>query len=196
MKTRLLQVISFLLLLIANNVHAHKVNMFTYAEGEEIYVEGYFTDGKAAMNSEVMVYDSSGNELWKGNTDEEGQLSFPIPAQVDLRIVLRADQGHQTEYTLSMAEITGVEETESTSATGDHSEQSEITAGTSTAMNQKGLEHTVEKAVGKAIRPVMRSIDELKESKSLSDILGGIGFIFGIMGIFFYMKARKENNKD
>jgi len=45
--------------------------------------------------------------------------------------------------------------------------------------------------VGKAIMPLMRSISELKERSSFSDLIGGIGFIVGILGVFFYIKAKK-----
>jgi hypothetical protein len=49
----------------------------------------------------------------------------------------------------------------------------------------------VESAVGQAIRPLMREVSEMKERRGFSDIVGGIGFIFGIVGVFFYLKARK-----
>ena len=42
------------------------------------------------------------------------------------------------------------------------------------------------------MRPVMRNISEMREEKSLAEIVGGIGFIFGLMGIYFYLKARKD----
>jgi hypothetical protein len=37
----------------------------------------------------------------------------------------------------------------------------------------------------------VREIDELKERRGVSDIIGGIGIIMGVGGLFLYLKARK-----
>jgi hypothetical protein len=54
----------------------------------------------------------------------------------------------------------------------------------------------VQKAVGQSLRPVMRALDELKQRRTISDILGGIGIIMGIGGLFLYLKARKLIDND
>ncbi len=45
--------------------------------------------------------------------------------------------------------------------------------------------------LSKELVPIKRDIAELKEPKiDFRDILGGIGYIFGIMGIILYFKSR------
>jgi hypothetical protein len=48
------------------------------------------------------------------------------------------------------------------------------------------------KAVAEGVLPLAREISELKERRGFSDIVGGIGFIVGILGIVAYLKARQE----
>ncbi len=168
-------------------VLAHKVNMFAYPEGEEIFVEGYFTDGIKPMGADVAVYDSSGAELLRGKTNDEGQFQFAIPKNDDLRIVMNTGEGHQTEYVVSGDEIAG--------SAGNDDQAGPSIMDSNPAAESPVSNAEVRKAVGEAIRPVMRSISELKEQRTFSDIVGGIGFIFGVIGVFFYIKARQMSGK-
>ena len=173
---------------------AHKVNMFAYPDGNEVFIEGYFSDGKKPKNSEVKVYDSAGKELLSGLTNEEGQFSFVIPKDDDLRITLNAGEGHRTEYTLSRAEIAGEVKNAEEIAKDAKSEGSVSGHPADGGVASPELQAMIRKAVGESIRPVMRELSELTAKSNFSDILGGIGFIFGIIGVFFYVKARKIMN--
>src|SRR3989304_9531554 len=97
----------FISLVFIPNTYAHKVQMFAYPEGDTVFVEGYFADGKKPKKSEVMVYDTEGKVLFNGVTDDEGKLSFKIPRKTDLRITLNAGMGHKAEYTLPASELGG-----------------------------------------------------------------------------------------
>ena len=41
------------LLTVTPVAEAHKVNMFAYVEGNDIFIEGYFSDGRKAINAAV-----------------------------------------------------------------------------------------------------------------------------------------------
>lgn len=185
----LISLITVFLLPINRDAHAHKVNMFAYPEGANIYVEGFFSDGKTAKNSVVTVFDAKdrNKELLSGTTNDEGQFSFPISQKTSMRIVLNAGMGHQTEYLLAANELTG-EIAPNSSDAGSVLE----TENAPEIANDAALDRLIENAVGKAIKPVMRSIAEMREERSLATIVGGIGYIFGVLGIFFFIKARKE----
>src|SRR3569833_1742452 len=49
------------------NAYAHKVNVFAYLEGDRVYVQGYFLDGKKAKNSKVTVYAAATSLSSKGS---------------------------------------------------------------------------------------------------------------------------------
>ena len=87
------------------SAQAHKVNIFAYAEGGTVYAESYFPDGKAVQDGTIEVYDSQGQKLLEGKTDQEGKFSFPVPKKDDLRIVIIASMGHKNDYVLKKDEL-------------------------------------------------------------------------------------------
>lgn len=193
MRTSLSFALSLLLLCAFGVAHAHKVNMFANIEGDRIVVEGYFADGKKAKDATIQVFAPDGAKLLQGTADENGIFSFDIPQLTDLKISMYAGMGHRTEYTVP------AEDLQRTSAGGTVSDNS-LSASSASApdavsssVDPAELRAIVQQAVGESLTPVMRSISELKEQKTFSDIVGGIGFIVGLLGIFFYLKARKES---
>lgn len=189
------------LLAFAATAQAHKVNMFAYVEGDSIYIEGYFADGKKAAAAQVTLVDGGGNTLATAVTDAEGQLTLPVPTKDNIRIILNAGMGHQTEYTIFASELGAVAQTAPTDgaapspaggAAPPAAETAADDAMTMTAPGDATLEAAVERAVGQAIKPLMRAVSEMREEKELGAIIGGVGYIFGILGIFFYLKARKS----
>lgn len=178
---------------------AHKVNLFVYAEGDEVYVEGYFVDGKKAQNSKVQVFSSDGALLLEGVTDDEGQYRFPVPQKTDLKIIMNAGMGHQSEYVLSASELGSPAEDSQASTELDHSlveqnaPQQENTHQTENmALNNQELEAVISKAVNEAIKPLVRELSASQEKASLSGIVGGVGYILGILGLFAFFKARQD----
>jgi nickel transport protein len=61
-------------------------------------------------------------------------------------------------------------------------------------ISESEIEAIVESAVDKKLQPVMRMLVKLQESSGkpgITEIVGGIGYIIGILGIVAYFKARK-----
>lgn len=204
---------------------AHKVQMFVYPEGDKVFVEGYFADGKKPKKSEVTVYDNGGKVLFSGVTDDEGKLSFKIPQKTDLRITLNAGMGHKTEYTLPASELNGSSPPSSPHSKGEGEKMALDKGGESKGIVNKGgdkngalskgasaeegrasqmnqldeariqaiVEKAVERAVGEAIKPLVRSFTEMTQRNSLTTIIGGIGYIIGLMGIALYFKSRRSS---
>ena len=190
-------------LLFSLNSYAHKVNMFAYGEGEQVFLEGYYADGKKAQNSAVLVVDSEGKQVAQGVTSSEGQYSFIYPKGTDLLITLDAGMGHKTEYRITESELNDEEvddeEVDDEKPTSNVETVLAIDESTTDtpgfALNENHIRMEVERAVGKAIKPLMREVSEMREEKSFAEIIGGIGFIFGILGAFMYYKARKIEQK-
>jgi len=190
-----------ILSLASSHAYAHKVNMFAYVEGNKVMMEGYFADGNKPMNCDVIVTDPDKNVLVKGLTDRDGKFSFDIPKITDLLIVLNAGMGHRAEFLISRDELSGISPT-AVSVTGSKASESQDEASAtgevpveaaapSSPGSGNASEAMVRKAVAEANLPLMRAIEELKERAGFANIVGGIGFIFGVVGILFYIKARK-----
>ncbi|MGB9716371.1 MAG: hypothetical protein ACPL1G_08205 [Thermodesulfovibrionales bacterium] len=190
-------------------VYAHKVNIYAYAEDGMVHSESYFVDGSKCKNSVLEVFDEKDKtKLLEGKTDEEGKFSFKIPKATSLKLVLHASMGHQAEFILGEDEVReamGVKQL----AKSPPSKVPSKSEGSSVMKNQKketaevselkglsesDIETIVETAVDKKLQPVMRMLVKMQEDSAkpgFTEIIGGIGYIIGILGIIAYFKARK-----
>ncbi len=54
-----------------------------------------------------------------------------------------------------------------------------------------GIDKVVEKTLDKKLAPIMRTLAEMQEQKvRLTDVLGGLGYIFGLVGVAAYFKRK------
>ncbi|MFP5239646.1 MAG: hypothetical protein ACLGQW_07445, partial [Acidobacteriota bacterium] len=86
---------------------AHKVNVFAVAENGALVGEAYFSGGGKAMDSPIEVQDASGAVVAQGRTGADGAFRIPLPAAFTppLRVVLKAGEGHQNDYTLTAQDL-------------------------------------------------------------------------------------------
>ena len=99
------------------DVSAHRVNLFAWVEGNTVFVECKWPDGKRVTEGTIRVLDAAGAELLTGKTDEQGNFSFKIPKQEDLKIVLEAGMGHRAEWTVRREDLAAGAKTESKAPT-------------------------------------------------------------------------------
>ena len=194
-------VLGVVLLCAASSIaYAHKVNVFAYAEGDQVYIQGYFSDGTKAKNSDVTVYTQDGHEFAKGQTNENGEFAFPTRGKTQaLRIVLNAGMGHQASYDIptdEMADVPAAMDADPVDAANPQATQAGADrvhgSNSESRASAQPSEAMVRKAVAEGVLPLAREISELKERRGFSDIVGGIGLILGILGVFAYIKARQE----
>jgi nickel transport protein len=54
-----------------------------------------------------------------------------------------------------------------------------------------GIDKALEKILDRKLAPIMRTLAEMQEQKiRLTDVLGGLGYIFGLVGVAAYFKRR------
>jgi len=191
----------FLILVIfvsASYTFAHRVVLFAYVEGDKVFTESYFSDGKRCQDSRIEVFDSLGNKLLEGKTDKNGEFSFNPPKKTDLRIVLTASMGHKDEYTIPSGELGG-EAGGSSPGSESHKAAKKVFGaenGSSprqlTPREVEQIRTVVEEILDEKLKPVMRLLSKPQaEGISFVQVMGGIGFIFGIMGIILYFRSRR-----
>ena len=187
--TRLSFIIFFLTAIIIAGSHvpamAHKVMIFAWIEGDTVFTESKFSGGKKVIHAPVEIFDKDGKKLLEGKTDNKGEFSFKIPKVSDLRIVLNAAMGHKAEWTVPESEIRESGDIVEKKSTAEPS--GPIPVG----LSKEEVQKIVEDSLDKKLRPIIRMITESKNTKpSLTEIIGGIGYIFGLMGIALYFKNR------
>jgi len=198
---KIVLIASTIMVLISGVALAHKVNLFAYAENGMVYTESYFSDGRKAVNSTIEVFDATSNKfLLTGKTDDNGEFSFRIPQSTGLRIVLTASMGHKNEYLLSEGEVKvalrrekpAVEPTPKIT----EKEKKELARESVTRVYDRQLESIVEEVVEKKTAPIMKKLTKIEEQMhkpSLQEILGGVGYILGLMGIGIYFKVKSKH---
>lgn len=186
-----------LIVAIAQPAFAHKVNIFAYTEGNTVFTESYFNDGKKCVNSLITVFDNQGNKLLEGTTDKDGIFSFEIPRHTDLKIVLTASMGHRAEYVFKKSELSGsVSETEPDAPDIPPSripkQEQEKTTMDNVDMAQ--LQSLIEQSLDKKLAPIKKMIakNRMEQGPSLVEVIGGIGYIFGIMGLAIFFKNKRN----
>lgn len=198
---------------------SHRVNIFAWVEGDTVYTESKFSSGRRAMAAPIEVFDDRGNRLLEGKTDARGAFAFKVPKQSALKIVLHAGAGHQNQWTVPLAEVeaalgsvTPATPTVSkTDATGiksppEPASQEEIGGKKyadretrqpfAPALSAEKIQSAVEKALDRKLKPLILRMNRLEEARNKpewSDVLGGIGYIIGLMGIAAWMKYRKNS---
>lgn len=174
-----------------SKVYGHRVYIFAWAEGDTVYTESYFPGKKRVKGGLIKVFDPSGVKILEGRTDDSGAFSFKIPKVVDLRLVLEAGMGHKTEYIFKAEEMNGRSSEPTTREEGadEHEIRSEI-PGT----DLENIRVVAEEAIENKLSPIRKQLARMeRENKvSLRDILGGIGYILGLMGIALYFKSKKN----
>jgi nickel transport protein len=199
MKNKLYLILIFIFLIIIMMdvlVFAHKVNIFAYVEGDKVYTESYFNDGKKCIDSKIEAFDNQGNKLLEGLTDEEGMFSFEVPPEdvidEDLKVVLIASMGHRAEYIIPANELRGV-----AGLIKEKIEEPESAVSPEvSSLDLKEIQSLIEDALDEKLKPIMREVREIKKSQeeriSPTEIIGGIGYIVGIFGIIAYFLKRKR----
>jgi nickel transport protein len=183
-------------------LRAHNATIFAWVDGETVHTESKFSGGRKARNAAVEVYDSAGTKLLEGKTDENGEFSFRIPRKTELKLVLVAGMGHQAEWTVPLDEISPSASAAGSSEAGPESQPAKE-KNRSGPMVQSGpsvqeIRSVVEEAVDQKLAPVIRLlIESRKQGPSFSEIVGGIGYIVGLVGLAAYLHSRKkEKNGD
>ena len=186
--------IAVLLVCLSSNVAAHNVIGGVYAIGNDIEGEIGFSNGDMAKEGTVVVVsDVANNEIGRVETDAEGLFVFVATARIDH--VFRADlsAGHVIELRLPADELPdslpSVEFTDLKASSVD-SVQSPSLAPLSA--HDASIETMIEKAVAKQIKPLRQELAAYKEKASFQDVLGGIGYIFGLCGIGIWLRQRKQ----
>jgi len=184
--------LSLLLLMTASVVFAHKVNIFAYAEGDTVYTESYFSDGTKVKDGVVQVYDSQGTKLLEGKTNENGEFNFKPLKKDDLKIVLLASMGHKNTYVLSADELPDIMAAQKPQK--PEPKESGVKEVAEVDLDQ--IKRIIDTSLDEKLKPIMRQLTKAQQREvSFTEVIGGIGYIFGIMGIILYFLSKKGVKK-
>ncbi|SJZ35946.1 hypothetical protein [Selenihalanaerobacter shriftii] len=205
----LILMVVIMITLIAMPVYAHRVVAYAYISGDSIVVEAAFGNGAPINEGLVEVYGPKGKLLLEGKTDAKGVYKFKIPQKSDLKIVVGSKMGHQAQYSIKKEELPEIdvqnstetelsnqnsinEESSVTDINNTHDESTKVDKGK--FISKEEFRSILQDELAKQVAPLNKKITQLQRKKGpgITEILGGIGYIFGLMGVVFYFKAKGE----
>ncbi len=183
---------------------AHRINVFCWVEEGQIQCYAKFSTGNPVKEGDYKVYNSAGKLLYEAKGDKKGNFHYKIPENIlqhpqDLKIECIAEMGHKNFWVVKKDEIvpsSEMEEEESSLSGKKETPQVESTpsqAQKEIGIDKKELEKIVSKVMDRELAPIKMDLAMLKEHPiQIRDVLGGIGYILGLMGIFFYFKSKNS----
>ena len=207
----------------ATSALAHRVNIFAWTEGNEVVAECGFNGGNKVKQGQVVVFDAAtGAKLLEGRTDDFGVYRFPVSAEGKahgVRIVIKAGEGHQNEWTVEAAELATIQPgtvaapapSSAPSAAATSAAASAPAVATAPAAQRPAspktdkapaqqaanisaadLQNIVNTALDAKLGPIRKELAEMRVARpGFSEIFGGIGWLVGLAGIALYFKGRR-----
>ena len=197
------------LLTLASPALAHRVLVYAYAEGDTIHAESKFVGSGAVQQGQVQILDQkTGKLLLSGTTNDQGKFSFKIPYEataqrLDLLVVVEASMGHRGEWQLKAESYLPGVQTVASPAASVVASPTALATQTPVAspdpktvtVDQQVLEETLNKALERQLKPMKVMLAESRvHQTTLTDVIGGIGYIFGIFGLLAYFQSKKKIN--
>ena len=151
-------------LLSVESAHAHGVKLFAAAKGGTIQGTAAFADGKPLPDAEIVVFDGDGTPLSALTTDADGRFDFPFENDGVYTLELKTPDGHGAKFTVDAQ---------------------------SNASPDSGGSHTSDPDLVNQITELRQDIARLEDTTRFRDVIGGIGYIIGIIGLMAFFVSRK-----
>lgn len=185
--------IALFVILASGTAQAHKLKVFASATGPVIEGYAYFSPGGRAYQASVTVASEDGTVLDRLRTDNEGNFRFEAKRRIDYVVTVDGGDGHVASYTVSandLPETLPVQEGDSPAA------GAKTAAPAGPAVDQTVLTALIEQSVARQIRPLREELDANQEKIWWHDVLGGIGYIFGLCGLAFGLSSRRGRDAE
>lgn len=182
------------LLFLSVHSAAHNVVGGVYVSGADIEGEAGFSNGAMAHEGTlVKVFDEAGTPLGEVKTDTEGFFIFTAKKRITHVFEINMGAGHILKMQLPVEELpeslvlgAPVKNTVMSDNNNNNDNNNNKQLG-----SQQITSFILEKAIAKQIKPLRKEIQALKEKSGLRDMLGGIGYIFGLLGVVAFIRERK-----
>jgi nickel transport protein len=176
-------------LLTATPAAAHQIHLFANTKGAEIQGELYARGGQPIRDARVRAISPSGETLGETTTDAQGKFTLVAGSRCDHRLVADSGDGHETEYTVPAGELPEslppyAAPPQPETVAPPSSPKSEPADIPSSSAQLESLHNQVVQ--------LRRQLDGYEQKIRLHDILGGIGYILGLMGVGGYFLAARR----
>lgn len=190
-------IIAFLaFFLLASSGFAHNIRISASANGKTIQGLVTYQNGEPVKHCTVTGHDAADEVLAQTKTDDSGKYSFDARWYCDYHIEAETEDGHGGECVLKAAPLPA-----------DLPARENLSAAASKPA-EHAHQHAAESPAGEnpwtveQLRVIQVKLDALQEKldaneKSIRfrDVLGGIGYIFGVFGLYAATANYRKKNR-
>lgn len=186
---------------------AHRVTVFAFVDGDAVRVECSFRKNQKVKHGKLVVSDhETGAFLLEGTTDVQGVFRFRPDAAFlktghGLNILLQAGEGHQNDWQMTAEELQALSPAGcpakggvggvSVSETSVPQAFAEEAVPPVPVIDAAALEALVGKVMDAKLAPVKQALARQEnDGPDVRDIVGGIGWILGLLGLAAYLRYR------
>lgn len=155
---------------------AHKLKVFAVVEGDALAGTAYFAGGGKAAEVAGRIAGPDGTVVAEFRTDADGRFRVPVDAARAHTVTIDSGDGHVASLTVAG---TGA----ATPAAATPSSSPQPTADE--------VSRRIDEAVARQLRPLREQLDAHDSRVRAMDVLGGIGFIFGLFGTGAWIASRR-----
>jgi nickel transport protein len=181
---------------------AHEVHLFAAARGKTIEGEAHWADGKPVSNASIRVLAPDGRLLGQTKTDGDGKFTFECRNRCDHRLVVNAGGGHGAEHTIEAGKLPDdLPALDELSGNGPSGHSHADSAGHSHSHNPShahshghtdGGDETDIDSLERQIIILQKDLDQFQQQLRLRDIIGGVGYIVGVVGLWSFLAGRRK----
>jgi nickel transport protein len=198
---------------------AHKLKAFATAEGPLVSGYAYFTPGGRAQLADVTITGPGDVEVLKTGVNGQGEFHFVAKQRVDYTITVDGGDSHIAKFMIHAADLPDslpapqdgkilpldppTATAAATAAAADVAPDSQ-TGETATAAGSPAVANAIDPAalraliresVAREVNPLREQLDAFQESVGWRDVMGGLGYIFGLAGVAYFFGTWRSNRR-
>jgi nickel transport protein len=162
------------MLLLTSPARGHHMHLFALARGSAIEGRVYFHGDAPASGATVQIFDPAGELLDEIAADEEGQFRFECRYRCDHRLVADDGSGHRAVFTVHATELPA-----------DLSPRRGAPLAPATLSQDASLAAELQ-TLNTQIVQLRTQLDHYQQQLRLKDLIGGVGYIVGALGLWFF----------
>lgn len=191
---------------------AHNLAMSVYPFGDTIDGEVYFSDGVFPENALIEVFGPDGEKIGETTTNDVGYFTYTPTQPVAHRFYVDLGSGHVDEEIVEPADFTigGVPANEIAAGGGaavaaDAAGEPAVSGEAAPALTDAAavvagasldeIQAMVAAEFSTRIQPLVTALNLEREAAGFKDMMAGLGFIIGLVGIGFFFVARQQLSK-
>ena len=164
---------------------AHRLKLFAQVTGETIAGYGFYIGGGRPEGADLVVATQDGKEVSRLKTRTDGGFSFTPPTPGLYRLTLSGGDGHLATVDVS---------TDGMPIAGQAVKMPTSPTATLPDDLDARIAQAVDAAVARQIRPLLEAYDAADGRVRFNDLIGGLGWIAGLAGLWAWFRSRRSDH--